>query len=279
VLLKRSSLTRRWLIASSALAVVLGMAVPSAHASVLWRGDAESGNLSQWSSIVYNCQVDGVRYTDAAHCSNRIRAVGSPTSGPHSRYAYRFELQDGDVSSYGGERNELKQRNSDKLYPRGAERFFGYSVRIGSDYPSDNQGVVNDWSALSEWKTVETHGSGPAAINMQTIDNQITLKHAPKPWYFVWMSPLKRYEWNRFVVRVKFDPDPAVGFVEIWKNGQLVKPRTYASTLEPMNGYVDPAYSKIGYYRNEAISGKGVVWIDDYKVGTSYEDVAPPPAP
>lgn len=273
---ERLPVVRRLGIAMSAFAVVVGMAAAPAHAEVLWRGDAETGNLSQWSSVAYNCRVDGVRYTDATHCKDRVRVVSDKTSGPHSRYAYRFEVRDGDVSPYGGERNEVKQRYSDKIYPRGAERWFGYSVRVENNYPHDNQGVTNDWSALAGWKTMETHGSGPAAFNMQTVDDELTLKHAPKPWYFFWRAPLQRSVWDRFVVRVKFDPDPAVGFVEMWKNGQRVLPRTAGSTLEPQSGYVDPAYSYIGYYRNEAISGTGVVWIDDYKVGTSHADVAPP---
>ncbi len=268
---------RRFLIVASAVAVLLLLAAAPVQASVLWRGDAETGNLSQWSSAVYNCRVDGVIYHDRERCGDRIRVVSSPTSGPHSRYSYRFETRDGDLSPYGGERNELKQRSSGKIYPSGSERYFGYSVRIGDDYPYDSQGITNDWTVLSGWKTLETHGSGPAALNMQTVDNNVTLKRAASPSYFLWKSPLQRYRWNRFVVRIKFHSDPKVGFVEMWKDGQLVLPLTRASTLEPMNGYADPAYSKIGNYRNEAISGTGVVWIDDYKVGTSYTDVAPPP--
>lgn len=262
------------------LAVLGSAAAPSevgdsARAGRLWWADAETGDLSQWSNRSYSCRVDGVIYHDHEHCGDRIKVVSSPTSGPHSRYAYRFEARDGDYSEWGGERNEVKQTEEDKQYPPGSERYFGYSVRIGDDYPHDNQGVTNDWTALSEWKTLETHGSGPAALNMQTADNHLTLKHAASPSYFIWKSPLQRYQWNWFVVRIKFHPDPNVGFVEMWKDGARVLPKTYASTLEPMNGYADPAYSKIGYYRNKEISGKGVVWIDDYTVGTSYQAVQP----
>ncbi len=245
------------------------------EAGLLWSGDAETGDLSQWSSASYSCEVDGTVYHDVEHCADRIRVVGSPTSGSHSRYAYRFEVGDGDVSPWGGERNEIKQRDSDKVYPRGSERWFGYSVLLPSSFPRDDQGLRNDWTAFSGWKTVETHGSGPAAINMQTGDDQLSLKHASSPSHYLWRSPVVRDRWQRFVVRIKFDPDPNVGFVEMWKDGQLVLPKTYTSTMETYNGYVDPTYSKIGYYRNEAISGTSAIYIDDYKVGTSYADVVP----
>ena len=242
----------------------------------LWRGDAETGDLSQWSKRTYNCRVDGVLYHDNGHCRERIQVVDSPTSGPHSRYAYRFEVRDGDYSRYGGERNEVKQTDAAKQYPRGSHRFFGYSVMLPDTFPLDNQGVANDWSALSSWKTVETHGSGAAALNMQTGGERLSLKHASDPAYYLWRFPLTRGVWHRFVVRVRFHPDPDVGFVELWRDGERVLPKTYASTLEPMNGYADPAYSKIGYYRNAAIPGTSAVYIDDYTVGTSYQAVAPP---
>ncbi len=262
------------------LAVLGSAAAPSevgasARAGLLWWADAETGDLSQWSNHSYSCRVDGVIYHDRERCGNRIRVVSSPTSGPESRYAYRFEVRDGDYSEFGGERNEVKQTDEDKQYPRGSERYFGYSVLLEDSFPLDDQGVENDWSALSSWKTIETHGSGPAALNMQTGDDLLSFKHASPPAYYLSRSPLERGRWQHFVVRVKFDPDPESGFVEVWKDGARVLPKTYASTLEPMNGYADPAYSKVGYYRNEDIGGASAVYIDDYRVGTSYEAVAP----
>lgn len=241
----------------------------------IWWADAETGDLSQWSRQTRNCRVDGVLYHDEEHCGDRISVVSSQTSGPDSRYAYRFEVRDGDDSPYGGERNEVKQTDGDKQYARGAERYFGYSVLLEDSFPADDQGVGNDWTAFSEWKTIETHGSGPAALNMQTGDEQMSLKRAASPAYFMWRTPLVRGRWHRFVVRVKFDPNPNVGFVEVWKDGVRVKPKTYGRTLQPMNGYVDRAYSKVGYYRNAKISGDSALYVDDYTVGPSYATVRP----
>lgn len=241
----------------------------------LWRGDAETGDLSQWSQRIYNCSIKGTSYRDEKRCRDRIQVVRSPTSGAHSRFSYRFEVRDGDDSRYGGERNEVKQTEPAKQYPRGAERFFGYSVLIEDSFPLDEAARGNDWTALAGWKTIETHGSGPAAINMQTGDNQLSLKHAASPSYYLWRTPLVRGRWHRFAVRIRFDPDPNTGFVEVWKDGIRVMPKTYASTLEPMNGEVDPAYSKIGNYRNEDIRGDSVIYIDDYAVGTSYDAIVP----
>src|SRR4051794_32290026 len=66
---------------------------------VVWSGDAETGNLSQWASAVMVAP-------------DRIRAVTTPVS--EGRYAYRFEVRQGDdpVPAFSSnDRAELSQAN------------------------------------------------------------------------------------------------------------------------------------------------------------------------
>jgi hypothetical protein len=66
------------------------------------------------------------------------------------------------------------------------------------------------------------------------------------------------------------------GFVEFWHNGrQVVRKTSIQNMYRDGSGKVIPNHSRIGYYRDRAISQTGVVNIDAYRVGTSYAAVAP----
>ncbi|MBI5547711.1 MAG: heparin lyase I family protein, partial [Deltaproteobacteria bacterium] len=89
------------------LLVLLSM--PSlANATELWRGDFETGDLSQWSR---SQQVS----------SDRLRVVSSPTR--QGRHALRVEVRQGDDPiNASGNRAELVQMTNEA---EGDERYYG----------------------------------------------------------------------------------------------------------------------------------------------------------
>jgi len=91
----------------------------------------------------------------------------------------------------------------------------------------------------------------------------------------VWQGPVRPGQWDRFVMRVKWSPDPSVGFIELWRNGQVVIPRSSRPTMQRLgDGTADPNYFKQGLYRRSEVARSQVVYHDATKVGLRYEDVS-----
>ena len=77
---------------------------------------------------------------------------------------------------------------------------------------------------------------------------------------------------------VVFSSDPEVGFLEVWRNGQLVLPqfRPPAGTLYRSWFSTENSYVKTGYYRNPDISTPGTVVLDDWRIGITRVAVEQP---
>jgi hypothetical protein len=79
--------------------------------------------------------------------------------------------------------------------------------------------------------------------------------------------------WHELVFRVKWSPDPSVGFVELWHNRErAVAKRNVATMYAGMRNYL-----KLGLYRSSAITPVGVVYHDGFIQATQLVDVLPPP--
>ena len=51
-------------------------------------------------------------------------------------------------------------------------------------------------------------------------------------------------------VGIRFSPDPSRGWVEAYRDGRRVVPRSRAVTLDLVDGRPDPVYLKQGIYRS-----------------------------
>ena len=236
---------------------------PFRSGKVLWTGDAETGNLGQWASAVRVAR-------------NRIRAVRAPVR--HGRYSYRFEVRQGDnpVPDFSDDdRAELGQANPGRgpLIREGMEQWYGFSVMFGRSFPKAA------WQTIAQWKQV---GPNPPPAELSASDDEIAFamggarKRLAGDGGELFETRLVRRVWNDFVMHVKWSPRASVGFVELWYDGKRVVRKTYTANMHrSSDGEVIPNHSRIGYYRDRAISQTGVVYIDGYKVGTSYDAVAP----
>lgn len=203
----------------------------------------------------------------------RIQIVPSP--GGKAPYAARFEVQPGDVAAAGngtGNRAEMYARGWRDDYPDGlgTERWYGISILLPTDSPSSPS-----WQVLTQWKN-EGAGSPPLSLNLDgerlsvtaitTYDTNRTSK--------VWQGPLNRGKWTRFVVHVKWSPDPAVGFIEVWRDGQQIVPLSHRATMFVYKEKILRNYLKVGYYRSSAIQFPQWMYAEDVRIGSSYEQVA-----
>ncbi|HEX8703743.1 MAG TPA: polysaccharide lyase [Myxococcaceae bacterium] len=220
-----------------------------ASAATLWKGDFETGNLSQWSKL-------------QSVSSDRLMVVRDVVR--EGRYALKVTVKKGDNPiRASGNRNELVYLSRETP---GAEYFYKWSTLFPSNYPSSPR-----WQVFAQWHQDGCCGSPP--LEFYVVGEEMRLRVGGNSGKVVWRMPLVRGTWHDFVMRVKWSSDAKVGFVEMYKDGKLVLPKTMAATQFGR----EKNYLKLGLYRDASITQVGVVYHDGFIMGTKLEDVMPPP--
>jgi polysaccharide lyase-like protein len=96
--------------------------------------------------------------------------------------------------------------------------------------------------------------------------------HTQSGWNPVSFSfgPIIRGRWVDFVIHTKWAKDNS-GIVEGWMDGQ----KMFSSSRQTWySSGIDSVYPMLGYYRVN-YSQSAVFYVDAFKVGTSYQSVAP----
>lgn len=227
--------------------LALSLAAWPAWAGIVWRGDFETGDRSQYS---------------AAHMvsSDRLQVVTSPVG--EGRYALKATVKRGDDPiNASGNRSELVYLSHE---PVGSEYYYRWKVMFPVDYPS-----VRSWQLFTQWHHDGCCGSPP--VEFYVYGEELRLRLTGDT--LVWTAPLVRGVWHEFIFRVKWSPDPKVGFVELWHNRErAVARRSLATMYAGMKNYL-----KLGLYRSDTITQVGVVHHDGFIQATRLEDVLPPP--
>ncbi len=221
----------------------------TAAAGVVWRGDFETGDRSQYTR-------------EQMVSADRLRVVTSPVA--EGTYALRATVRQGDdpIGS-SGNRNELVYMSKE---PVGSEYYYRWKVMFAPDYPS-----ARTWQVFTQWHHDGCCGSPPVEFFVYGEEIRLTLTSSVTPW----KTALVRGVWNEFIFHVKWSADPSVGFVELWHNGERVLPRRNLATMySGMKNYL-----KLGLYRSDTIVPEGVVYHDGFIQATHLEDVLPPPPP
>lgn len=252
-------------LAALALGVALaaGCAGPGDGAGqLLWVGDMEAGDLAQFQDTPWN-RVGGPPPT----------VIDSPVRS--GRHAVALGITGTTTPSDGiccGSRNELLPAFRE-LGP-GDDLYFAFSTFLEPGFPVDAE-----WQLITQFKQ-NFDGSPPLGIYVENgsyrIEGGYGHPEGPRP-FEIPVGAAGTGVWVDWVLHVVFSPDPSVGSVEVWKDGQLVLP-SYAppgGTLYPGPGGVDSSYVKTGYYRNPTIDRPGTVVFDDWRIGTGLAVVTP----
>ena len=227
--------------------LALTSAVAWAQSSdVTWKGDFETGDLSQWNKC--DCYA------------GRIQVVTPPIAHDGYRNAVKVTVKKGDDPiNASGNRNELV--NSAVKLPEGTETWYRWSTMFAPNYPSETK-----WQLFTQWHHPSNDGSPPLEFTVYGEEIRLSLNQATE---IKWRTPLVRGVWHDFMFHVKFSDDPKVGFVELWYNGKQVVQKYYMKTFAN-------AYLKQGLYRNETISADGVVYHMGMRQGRTMASVMPP---
>ncbi len=213
----------------------------SAHGSVAFTGNFETGNLTQWT-----------KYQAAS--SARVRTLTSPVAQGH--YAARFEVRHGDLAA-SGNRAEVVHGTPEV---EGNERYFSWSTMFDANYP-----IQNAWQLFTQWHHSGPNGSPPIEFGIYGSSIKLTRNGSTT----LWTAPLVRGKWHKFVAHIKFSASASVGFIEVYYDGVKVMKKNYA-TLYP--GQTD--YLKQGLYRSASIQPTGVIYHDGMVEGTHLAEVA-----
>lgn len=227
-----------------------------ALAEVVWKSNFEVGNRSEWSS------------TQMVDVSRLLVVKEVAREGERSLKATVIKGDNPIQAS--GNRNELIRQTREAP---GSEYWYRWSVRFGSTFPS-----VKTWQLFTQWHHDGCCGSPP--VEFYVYGEEVRLNVGGSPGTQVWMTPLKRGVWYDFVFHVRWSPDPKVGMVHLFLNGkEVLAPRAIATQFKDAKGQPVLNYLKAGYYRNESISAPGHLYLDDFMMGTTKEDVFPEEKP
>ncbi len=224
-----------------------------AMAGVVWRGDFETGDRSQYS----RAQMVN---------ADRLQVVTSPVA--EGKYALKATVHQGDDPiNASGNRNELVYLSNE---PVGSEYYYRWKVMFANDFPS-----VDTWQLFTQWHHDGCCGSPPVEFYVKGEEIRLSL---PGTSEIPWRTKLTRGVWHEFILHAKWSSDPKVGFVELWHNKELVLPKRGAMTM--YSGQRN--YLKLGLYRSDTVKPVGVVYHDGFIQATALSDVLeqkpePPP--
>ena len=221
----------------------------TAAPGVIWRGDFEPGNLSQWGTAQ--------RVAD-----DRIRVVGEPVR--QGKRAARFEVREGDNVGDGAPRAELALLGRrDACCREGDERWYRWQTMFAQDFPTDPDRFI-------DFVQFKKDGEGGGPVTFMVWGEELQLRADD----IHWRAPLRRGQWQEFIFHAKWSPDPTVGFIELWHDGRPVLPRKYMPTLDrDEDGDAIEAYIKQGLYRADEFTETGVLFHDGMVAGTTLESV------
>jgi hypothetical protein len=217
--------------------------------SILWDGDASKG------TGVFN-SLEEVHGT--------IDVIDDATLG---QKAFRFRVYNvaDQLGSDRAESNGLKgvpiQNNT--IY------YLGWKQKYGNPFPS-----TTDWVNVFQWKAYPavTGFNYPIAIradgaNLRVIYQQQPTGAEATAWA---LGSLPVNTWVSWILAIRTSPDPAVGYVEIWYNGEK-KAKVFMKTFHEGSA----VFPKWGVYRSARIDPEAETCLWRPRCGTSFVDVNP----
>jgi len=224
---------------------LVSLSVTTASAEVIWRGDFETGDTSQWKGA----PKDGVKVVTEPVREGKYALRINGTNKAKKGRLDRIEFQ-----------HQPKPPGSDE----GTERYLGWSVYLPKKLTDANHSLGyfetrNSWSQLM-------------AFEVKGEDILFTTR---VPYKQQWRGKGKMTagRWHDFALHVLWSRDAEKGFVELWFDGEKVVPLTKTATLKDEN----VAFFQIGLFRETSEVPETII-IDHVTEATTLEDVTPPQA-
>lgn len=251
------------------LAVLFVLALLRPRRGVWFRGDFESGDLSGWGG-------DLARPSSAVVVRDPVRK---------GCCAVRLVLAPGDVAA-SKPRVELKLADKEierRRGGQGGEVWYGWSLLLPADHahpPGGQFQILAQWhhrpADLTRKKGRRMFGPPPLALYLTPHAGEDLLiligQASPTaPPTNLGARPLRRGEWADLVFHIRWSTGKD-GFVEAWIDGRpFTAGKRFGPTLySPLSNYL-----RLGLYRGKDVPTTNHVYLDEVRLGDSYDAVAP----
>ncbi len=255
------------------------------QASVVFNGNFETGDYSQWDELEWNTSRPE---------AEQFEIVTSPKR--EGQYSAKMTVHDGDeFESTGGERVQL-ERPETYNENDGDEYWYSWSTYFPSDWQNLTGSPDDDWLLIAAWHSsnpgpfedvcqplqFEINGQNQIIVRMLTgnVEGYDCYTGPGTAEYFdqVIVDSLDLGEWNDFVVHIKWKADNT-GLLEVWhKSGNetnfaRVLNRENIPTLQYIGANIDSPYFILAHYRSEQQSHTSVLYQDGFKQMSSVSDL------
>ena len=223
----------------------------TAHASLIWNGDASRG-LGVFKNI--NIQDSSGNY------------VGNPS--PNGSY-----VRTANDSTYGTIWDFYKDNNDRRSEAHGAN---GVTPSIGNTYyigwAFKCTSTVND-NAIFQWKSYGSPMVQNFPLVIKFINGNVTLQYYPPNASAVnlWSHSVSANTWNKVYLRITVSDQTSGGKVQLWYNGsqQTLSNGSTTYTGKTFDGNaVDPKWGKYG-----AVGTSMHDYVRHLRIGTALADV------
>jgi hypothetical protein len=226
------------------LSGILVLSAAPLSAEVIWRGDFETGDTSQWKG---------------APKSDAVKVVTSPVR--EGKYALRIDGTNA-ARRKDNDRIEFQHQPRPPGTAEGTERYFGWSVYLPRKFTNDHH-CVGYFESRNSWTQLMSFEANGEDVKFST--------RVPYALRWTGKGKLTPGRWHDFAVHVLWSRDPKTGFVEVWFDGEQVVPKAITATLRDEN----PAFFQIGFFRKTSDVPETIV-IDHVVEATTLADVTPP---
>ncbi len=225
------------------LLTILLTSATDLSAEVIWRGDFETGDTSQWPG---------------APKSDAVKIVTEPVR--EGKYALRI---DGTNAAKRGKLDRIEFQHQPKPpgTAGGTERYFGWSVFVPKKLTA-NYHSVGYFETRNSWRQL-------MSFEVRGEDIQYSTR-VPYALHWTGKGKFTPGVWHDFAVHVLWSRDPKKGFVEVWFDGDKVVAKTMTATLLDEN----PAFFQVGFMR-DSIDVPETIVIDHVVEATTLEEVTP----
>jgi polysaccharide lyase-like protein/Big-like domain-containing protein len=227
----------------------------SPSGKVYFRGDYETGNLSQWHGPQLTTSASAQAETAVARAGRYAASFTTPAGTSRQRsQVYADQAQ---TDGYSGE-----------------EVWYAWSMYIapGSSFEQNSA-----WNNLTSWHHTGSSCPAPDHFEVDTTTGAWTLHwsswggpldttNCSNPYRKSWnFGTLQAGHWYDFVAHIKWSDDPSIGFVEFFLDGKKLLPLTHAATLYTGQGvYLKQGFDTGGANGPTTIYNDGTVIASDY---------------
>lgn len=227
--------------------ILLAVIIPlSVHAETLWKGDFETGDLTQWKS---------------APPTSFLKIVTEPVR--EGRFALRIDGTNA-AERKGNDRIELQHQPPPAGMAEGVERYYGWSFFLPEKLPAGIRSL-GYFETRNSWSRV-------MAFEAEGEDILFTTR---VPYARRWSGKgrLTPGRWHDIALRVIWSRDAEKGLVEVWFDGEKVVSAAHTATLKDEN----VAFLQVGLFRRTSTTPE-TLYLDHIVEATTLEEVTPAPS-